>query len=289
VFDLRYHVASLAAVFLALVLGMIIGAAISDPGLADQTSRAQLRDEISRLNRRLETATSRVEEGRAAEAFVEETYDAVMSHRLAGRRILVVSIGAADERVADASEAVDNADGTVARMLALELPADGRPIDSALDGRPALAGYLGQEHLFDLGRDLGRELVDGGETPLLDALSPVLVQQRRGGDEQSVDGVVLVRPAEPQEGPLASFVRGVYAGLAGATTTVGAEVSSAQRSAVLAFDRAGLATVDNVDTNPGKLALAVLLATGAGGNYGLQGERILPPVEPVEAPSDGGA
>jgi Copper transport outer membrane protein, MctB len=289
VFDLRYHVASLAAVFLALVLGMIIGAAISDPGLADETSRQQLRDEISRLNRRLEAAESRVEEGRAAEAFVEATYGAVMADRLSGRRILVVSIGAADERVSDATEAVDDADGSVARMLALELPSDDEPIDGALDGRSSLSGYLGRDNLFDLGRDFGRELVDGGETPLLDALSPVLVGQRRGSDARPVDGVVLVRPAKPQGGPLAAFVRGVYAGLAGATTTVGAEVSGAQRSAVLAFDRAGLATVDNVDTNPGKLALAVLLETGAGGNFGLEGERILPPVEPVEPERPAGA
>ena len=34
-FDLRYHVASLAAVFLALVIGILVGVGISDQGLVD--------------------------------------------------------------------------------------------------------------------------------------------------------------------------------------------------------------------------------------------------------------
>ena len=287
-FDLRYHVASLAAVFLALVLGMVIGAALSDPELADRTENQELRDEISRLNRRIEAADSRAEQGRAAEAFTEAAYDAVMNDRLAGERVLVVSVGAVDNRVSEASDAVRDADGLLARMRALKLPADGKPIASALDGRPALEGYLGDKHLFDLGRDLGRELVDGGsETPLLDALSPVLVQQRRDTDGRAVDGVVVVRPAMPQQGPLGRFVQGLYEGLAGAANAVGAEVTAAQPSAILAFDRAGLATVDNLDTKPGKLALAVLLATGRAGNFGLEADRILPPVDPVEPPASG--
>jgi hypothetical protein len=288
VFDLRYHVASLVAVFLALVLGMVIGAAISDPELAERTENQDLRDEISRLNRRIEAADSRAEEGRAAEAFTEASYEAVMNDRLAGTRVLVLSVGPVDSRVAEATEAVRDADGSLARMRALKVPADGEPIDGALDGRPALAGYLGEDHLFDLGRDLGRELVDGGETPLLDALSSVLVQQRRDTDARAVDAVVVVRPAAPRQGPLGRFVQGLYEGLAGAATAVGAELTGAQPSAILAFDRAGLATVDNLDTKPGKLALAVLLATGRTGNFGLEGDRILPPVDPVEPPPASG-
>jgi hypothetical protein len=287
-FDLRYHVASLAAVFLALVLGLVIGAAISDPELADRTENQELRDEISRLNRRIENAASRAEQGRAAEAFTEASYEAVMHNRLAGKRLLVISIGPVDSRVASASDAIRDADGSVARMRVLTMPADGKPIDGALDGHAALEGYVGEEHLNDLGRDLGRELVDGGETPLLDALAPVILQQRRDTDARAVDGVVIVRPAKPQQGPLGRFVRGIYEGLSSAAPTVGGELSGVQTSAVPAFDRAGLATVDNVDTKPGKLALAVLLATGEPGKYGLDGDRLLPQVDPVEPPPAGG-
>jgi len=35
-FDLRYHVASLTAVFLALVIGILVGVGIADRGLVDR-------------------------------------------------------------------------------------------------------------------------------------------------------------------------------------------------------------------------------------------------------------
>ena len=35
-FDLRYHVASLAAVFVALIIGILVGVGISDRGLVDR-------------------------------------------------------------------------------------------------------------------------------------------------------------------------------------------------------------------------------------------------------------
>ena len=40
-FDFRYHIASLAAVFLALVLGILIGVAISGRGFVDKAERKQ--------------------------------------------------------------------------------------------------------------------------------------------------------------------------------------------------------------------------------------------------------
>jgi hypothetical protein len=39
VFDLRYHVASLAAVFLALVFGILVGVGISGRGIVDDAER----------------------------------------------------------------------------------------------------------------------------------------------------------------------------------------------------------------------------------------------------------
>ena len=74
---------------------------------------------------------------------------------------------------------------------------------------------------------------------------------------------------------------------------MGAELTSTRPSAVRVFDGAGLATVDSIDTVPGKVALAVLLA-GPGrprGNYGIKetaGDGVSPAVEPVGPPAPGG-
>ena len=56
-FDLRYHVASLTAVFLALVIGILVGVGISDRGLVDKTQTRLLHDQIVNLRTRLDQAS----------------------------------------------------------------------------------------------------------------------------------------------------------------------------------------------------------------------------------------
>ena len=290
-FDLRYHVASLAAVFLALVLGIAVGAAVTEPGLADRSERENLRRQVARLESRLEDAELRAAQSEAARVFSAAAYSALMHDRLARRRILLVSVGPVDDPLDEAAEAIRDAGGTVARMRALELPPDPEPIQRALSGRTALRGYVGATDLDDAGRDFARELVDGGETPLADAFSDVLVRQRdRGSYTGPVDAVVVARTAEPQRGALARFLTGFYEGLAGSGPAVGVELSAQSPSAVPAFDRADLSTVNTIDTVPGKLSLAVLLAGGPEGNYGfVDGDLVIPRIEPVEpAPDRGG-
>ena len=55
-------------------------------------------------------------------------------------------------------------------MRALTLPLRLESVEAALSREPELGGYVGDEQLGNLGRDLGRELAAGGKTPLWDAL-----------------------------------------------------------------------------------------------------------------------
>jgi copper transport outer membrane protein MctB len=288
VFDLRYHVVSLAAVFLALVLGIVIGAAIADPELADRAENQTLRAQVEDLRERLERERVRAERFRVAEAFVDSAYDALMEDRLAETRVLVVSVGAADDRADAVEAAIVDADGSVARTWALQLPSDAGAIARALAGRPALTRYADGD-LAEVGRDFARELVAGGATPLLDALSSVLGRRVTGEFDRAVDATVVIRSAPPQRRELGDFVNGLYRGLDSAAPAVGAEFTSSRPSAVRVFARAGLATIDNVETEPGKVALAVLVAGGADGHYGVKETAengVLPPIEPVVRPTE---
>jgi hypothetical protein len=56
-FDLRYHVASLAAVFLALVIGILVGVGISDTGYVDKGYRGLLEQRIAKLQSDLRACT----------------------------------------------------------------------------------------------------------------------------------------------------------------------------------------------------------------------------------------
>lgn len=290
-FDLRYHVASLAAVFLALVIGILVGAAISNPELADQAEIVGQRDQILRLEEDLRTASTRLREQRAADAFVEAAYPAVMEGRLADKQIAVVFIGSVEEELAPAvRETLADAGAELLRLRALTMPLRSEAVEATLASRRILERYRGEERLSDLGRELGNELVQGGETPLWDALSGDLVEEQSGGAERQADGVVLVRSAKPQRDSTARFLGGFYAGLQGSVPIVGVEGSSTKPSAIGVFKRAGFSSVDSLDTTPGKVALAVLLEGGRRGHYGLKesASRVLPRIDPVAPAGSGG-
>jgi hypothetical protein len=283
VFDLRYHVASLAAVFLALVLGIVIGAAISDPSLADRAENRRLKDSVERLQADLDAATLRTREDEAGRAYADASYQAVVHDRLAGAKVLFVSIGAADARIDEAAEAVVDAGGRVARERTIDLPKDIDALMGRLEARPSLAAFAEPDGLRELGREFARELVEGGDTPVEDALEDVLVQQRSPGrDSGPVDAVVIGRTGDPRQGPLAPFLTGFYEGLADGTPAVAVDRSGSPEGSLRAFSRADLSTVNGVDTVAGKVALVVLLAGAERGDYGLGAETTLPPIEPHE-------
>ena len=55
-FDFRYHVASLAAVFLALVIGILVGVGISSGGFVSKSERNILNGRIDDLESELDAS-----------------------------------------------------------------------------------------------------------------------------------------------------------------------------------------------------------------------------------------
>ena len=294
-FDLRYHVASLAAVFLALVVGILAGVGISSGGFVSKGERSLLNRKIDELQRSLDTARVRTGDlsraQRGATTYVEESYPLLMADRLASRRVALVFVGPVDADVRDLVERtlVDAGAGATLRMRALSVPVDLEALDTVLDGRPALARYARPDAARELGRRLAQELVRGGRAPVWRLLSPQLVAERSGNEGLPADAVIVARSVASQQGPTSRLLRGFYEGLAASgVPAVGVETSRASTTAVDAFDKAGLSSVDFVDTEVGRLALALLLAGGRPGSYGLKQtatDGILPPIEPVAAPA----
>jgi hypothetical protein len=295
VFDLRYHVASLAAVFLMLVVGILIGVGISGRGFVDDAERDRLNGRIAELQEEADAAHADIEDlerrQRAAQEFVEGAYPVLSEDRLAGMSFAVVVVGTVDQLPLDfVQTAIDeDAGGRVVRMRAITLPLRLTAVEAALSSRQELAGYVGDEQLGNLGRDLARELVAGGETPLWDALEGEIVEERTGALAPPVDGVVVIRSGEPQEGPTSRFLAGVYQGL-GSTgePAVGVEPARVEQSAIPVFQRYRLSTVDGIDTELGQLALVLLLSGADPGDYGVRDtaeDGILPPIEPLPAPT----
>jgi len=291
VFDLRYHVASLAAVFLALIIGIVVGVAITRGGFVSKAERKFLSDQLAQAQGQRDAARQRAndleQEQKATSDYVTKTYPTLMNDRLKGKRIVLVSIGPMDtDRLEDVRSALADAGvPSPLRIRAIKVPVDDQALDEILGNRRAFAQYVGSDKLPDLGRALARELVLGGRTPLWVALSSQLGAEVVGPDRPAADGVVLLRSVEPQKDGTARFLDGFYSGLATAgPPAVGVEARRAKPSAVSVFDRAGLSTVDSIDKLPGRLALVLLLAGAEPGHYGVRltaTDGVLPPVVPL--------
>src|SRR5687768_13427617 len=196
------------------VVGILIGIGISGRGFGGDAERDRFNEKIAALEEQVDSANATADDferrQQAAEEFVESAYPALAAKRLDGKNVAILVLGPVDPSVSAIERAVEeDADGRVSRMRALELPLRLESVEAALSEKPELGGYVGDDQLGNLGRDLGRELAAGGETPLWDALESELVEVREGGLADPVDGVIVMRTAEPQAGESSRFLAGV--------------------------------------------------------------------------------
>lgn len=279
-YSARYHATSLIAVFLALAIGILIGAQFGGDALTNTR-----RDLEHSLVGNLQDARSRADElsgelGRSNE-FAERVYPVLTRDRLEGKRIAIVALGGLPGEVTSAVE--DALGPTGARLVGVGVIRE--PVDVA-----GIAGDLAKTRFADLRRDpealselgtgLGRQLVIGGTLP---ELLRGRLFSRASGSFGALDGVIVVRD-EPQDmGPVqrAKAAQLESALLSGITATrtpaVGIETATADPSSISFFQANDLSSVDDVDLTAGQLAL-VFAMLGAEGSFGVKGsaDRLLP-------------
>lgn len=284
-FDFRYHVASLAAVFLALIVGIVIGVGLSGQGVVQESERERLNQDIADLEAALAQAEDRLQQQRAAEQFVEAAYDAVMENRLADKSIVVVFLGEADESLrSQIARAIADADGRIARARVLKLPVDDAALRASVESTAEFASLVADGDLRALGRQLGRDLAAGGPSPLWDTVADQLVIERIPNADMPADGIVLVRTADPQQGPSARFLNGLYAGVSGGMPVLW--VDNGREGDQHRHHPEGFTVLRNGTGALGRMSLAVLLATGDPGEYGPDASSVVPFIEPVEPPAE---
>jgi copper transport outer membrane protein MctB len=308
-FTWRYHVASLAAVFLALAVGILLGVAVS--GKVSDATEGLEQDERDRLRQELEQAHESADlsdrRRQAAEELIEQAYPALIDQRLQEKRFAIVFLGPVQGDVRSAVERTltDAGSGRPGRLIALDTPIDVEELDEILASDETLATYADDgDNFTDLGEALGREMIERGESPLWGALSAQLVEERSGTSSLAVDGAIVIRSwrASPsdnvdettQERATRTLVDGLVEGLKSAgLPVVGVETLGAlgEETQIDLFREQGISSVDNVDTLAGRLTLALLLAGGPAGHYGLKdsaSDGVTPPIEPPPAEASGG-
>jgi len=281
-------------VFLALIIGILVGVGIASETSVSESDRIVLENRIASLERERDAANAEVdllrEQQSASVEYIERSYAAVMDGRLRGVRVALLFVGQANPELQGAvTQTLEHAGAPgLVRMRALKLPVEPEAVTGPVEGDDGAT--VGVE---EIGRRLGRELVAGGETPTWDALAEVIVEGSLGGMGEEADAVVVAHTARISHAPTARFVAGLYAGVSGAgVPAVGIERTTAQPSRIAVYRGAGLSTVDSIDAALGRIALAELLRGGPEGHYGLKStaeDGSVPLLEPLPlAPLPGG-
>src|SRR5262245_45891911 len=103
-FDLRYHVASLAAVFVALIIGILVGVGLSGSGVTKKADLKLAQAERDNAQARADAYKQQRDRLKKVSDAFEEVYPAVMSNVLAGKRIAVLFVGSVDGGISDTIE-----------------------------------------------------------------------------------------------------------------------------------------------------------------------------------------
>lgn len=297
----RYHVVTIVAVFLALAIGLLGGAAFVQPALQDELQR-----QTDRLRRDLADRTQQIgdlrEQVGALGGFAEAALPYLTSGRLSSTSVvLVTQVGVEDEVLAQAQESLADAgarilttvsatdelvsgDPATQEQLALMLGAPTAPAEEL----PGLAAEALAQRLSNpqvIGDDILAELLSAGFLAPVGAGPSAATLEEIGADGQVVVVLSGGRGEQPVLAPEA-FAVPLADQLAGLDVPVAAGESLLSDYEYVSLVRSngadGTVTVDDLDLTMGGAALVLgleeLLATGTGGAYGVKdGAEPLPP------------
>jgi hypothetical protein len=279
-YSARYHAASLAAVFLALAIGILIGIGFGDDVVSGTTEQLEesLQGDVQEARQQADDLESEL--GRERE-FGEAVYPALVGDELSGERVAVIALGGLPGGVAkDVDDALEPAGASITQVAVVRVPPDVGALAGDLEGTRHARLRRSPEAIEALGRSVGRQLVLGGGV-----IRRVRAQllSRFSGRLAGTDDVVIVRdaPDELDERDAEATARledGILEGIRSTRLpAVGAEQTDTEESSVELFDSHDIPSVDNLDLIAGRVAMVSVLL-GADGNFGIKdtADELLP-------------
>lgn len=265
--DMRYHVISLVAVFLALGIGILLGTTLVERGLISE-QKAQIKslrktfDEIEEKNAKLNDQLS------AYIKYADESKSYLLPGRLTDKRFAVLT-GASpeDKALAGIYESVNASGGSIPLTVTIS-GSEAYKDDTVLANLRTLFGIEGDEATLRtrVYQELVNQLATASNAGILTTLDQLGVIQLKGVLDAPVSAAVLLGAIEPEaldevDVPLIRQFVGTPFPLVGTTG------SQTPDFVLLTYKKNGISTIDHVDTAPGEVALSMVLE-GRGGNYG---------------------
>ncbi|NLY91327.1 MAG: copper transporter [Firmicutes bacterium] len=277
--DFRYYISSLAAIFLALGIGIAIGGALMNNGELTKSQEQliinleqefeQLRKEKKNLQAGL---TEREVELEVLRQFNREVLPLMVSGLLRDRKIGIIKT---NHTVPTAL--IDNLI-KVLKLAGAEVPkvvAFNTWPDPGTEHK-ALAASLGLEEdplwLNRLLAALAVEVVSGQAGSLLASLQAHGLIQINEESKIPLDTLILLGGSFEEKTNWADQLDLVLAKelKRSGVTVAGVEPLTAQYSYIPKYKNSGLLTIDNIDTFPGQVALILALAGGEHGHFGVK-------------------
>lgn len=273
-YNLRYHIASLVSVFLALAVGLVLGTIVVERGVLDAQKKTIVQSLQVDFQRITDENQAMRADSEAARALAKLTVDYAVAGELEGRTVAVIGTTGRSDAAAGVQAAIQAAGGT-AVVVTMREPSAGLGQDAAdeaalavleriEDSQPVTASVEATR----IAEVLAEEWTRTGRRPLTDAL------QAAGGlgaealpTRVSIDGLVVVASTEETADPLASALGRAFAALG--VPVAGGETTTQETKAVDAAVEAGLPAVDHIDQPDGVLSLVWILARDAKGHFGI--------------------
>jgi hypothetical protein len=279
-YSARYHAASLAAVFLALAIGILIGVGFGDDVVSGTTEQLEqsLQNDVEDARQDAEELRGELDRERE---FGEAVYPALVGDDLTGERVAVIALGGLPGGVADdVKRALDPAGAEIAEVAVVREPPDVGALAGQLEGTRHARLKRDPDAIESFGRAVGRQLVLGGGV-----IRRVRAQllSRFSGRPGRVDDVVIVREApsdldERDAETTGRFEDGLLEGIVDSgLPSVGVEQVGTEESSIELFDSHDLSSVDSIELISGRVAMVSVLL-GAEGNFGVKdtADELLP-------------
>lgn len=278
--DLRYHLTTLVAIFLALAVGILVGSSfIAGSSIKDlEDEFAVLRAENRSQSRLVEELR---EELKARDAFAGSAAPALVAGQLTGQTVALVQTGDYGEATQRAKSILEQAD---ARVVSVTTIANLESDSAAKGARRAVELITGESPSGDpIAEMLGMvaDCIGGGARP--DAMAVFEDEgllSRAGEYNRRVARVVLIGGCRQAKSRRAQHVDLVLIDRLldyGVATVVGTEPFQVGTSYIPMYHRKAIATVDNVDQYIGQVNLVYALA-GESGSFGVKksADRVSP-------------
>jgi hypothetical protein len=291
IIDIRYHIASLVSVFLALGLGILIGSALlgNDALVKEQEKMiSRLEKEFDRMKIEQKTKDELVRE-KDKQLEIEKRFNnaivpVILSGKLTDRRIAIIrSNESTDLQLSkDLTNLLKKAGASVSFIATIKKwpnlsdPVERQVTAEAFGLNPTDTHWI--ENLFSA---IIEEMSAGRTSPLLTALqNQQYLVMNNMENHGAIDTIVFLGGENITESiknkriDLYMIDAARRAGL----TVVGVEPSKIPVSFINSYRKKGITTVDNIDMTPGQVALVLALAEGKRGDYGIkEGARLLMP------------